>query len=62
MKRGKTNYPVRKLGNTTARSVKRILSGPAGECLQVDTTIEPAVCEIESVKVIQTISHPPIPN
>jgi hypothetical protein len=31
-------------------------------CLQVDTTIECAVCKIGSVKVIQTISHSPIPN
>jgi hypothetical protein len=31
-------------------------------CLQVDTTIEPAMCEIENAKVIQTISHPPTPN
>jgi hypothetical protein len=28
-------------------------------CLQVDTLIEPAVCKIESVKVLQTTSHPP---
>jgi hypothetical protein len=31
-------------------------------CLQVDTIIEPAVCEIESVKVMQTNSHPPNQN
>jgi hypothetical protein len=31
-------------------------------CLQVDTITEPAVCKIESVKVIQNISHPPNPN
>jgi hypothetical protein len=28
----------------------------------IDTLIEPAVCDIRSVKVIQTISHPPNPN
>jgi hypothetical protein len=31
-------------------------------CLQVDTTIEPATCEIKSAKVIRTVSQPPIPN
>jgi hypothetical protein len=31
-------------------------------CLQIDPIIEPAVCEIESAKVIQTTSHPPNPN
>jgi hypothetical protein len=30
--------------------------------LQVDTLIQPEICNIESKEVIHPISHPPIPN
>jgi hypothetical protein len=31
-------------------------------CLQVDTLIQPEISNIESKGVVQTTSHPPIPN
>jgi hypothetical protein len=31
-------------------------------CLQVDTIIEPHICVAHSTEVMQTPSHPPIPN
>jgi hypothetical protein len=31
-------------------------------CLQVDTLIQPEICNIESKEVIHHTSHPPIPN
>jgi hypothetical protein len=31
-------------------------------CLEVDTPIEPLTCATNSTEVVQTPSHPPIPN
>jgi hypothetical protein len=31
-------------------------------CLEVDTLIEPHICVAKSTEVVQTYSHPPIPN
>jgi hypothetical protein len=31
-------------------------------CLEVDTPIEPLICITNSTEVVQTPSHPPIPN
>jgi hypothetical protein len=31
-------------------------------CLEVDTLIEPHICIAKSTEVMQTHSHPPIPN
>jgi hypothetical protein len=41
-------------------SMRPLLTYNRYTCLQVYTMIEPAVCEIDSVKVMQTNSHPPI--
>jgi hypothetical protein len=31
-------------------------------CLEVDTLIEPHICIASGTEVVQTHSHPPIPN